>query len=104
MEIPADFINFKLYELLTRFAPFGVGNPEPVFASEVTIRSIRTVGADSKHLKLVVNGLDTIAFNFGHLAAQLKTGDSVKIAYCLALDTFNGNRKLQLKVKDIWTS
>lgn len=102
-EIPIDFMNFELYKLLTQFAPFGIGNPEPVFASDVILNSFRTVGAEGKHLKLVVNGLDAIAFNKGELAPQLKVGQQLSLAYSLDLNTFNGKASLQLKVKDINT-
>ncbi|MCL4390283.1 MAG: single-stranded-DNA-specific exonuclease RecJ [Patescibacteria group bacterium] len=94
-------INMNLYDDLARLAPFGIGNPEPVFASQGTIQNLRTVGADGKHLKLAVDGFDAIAFNQGPLAAKLKVGQEISLAYCLALDTFNGNHKLQLKIKDI---
>lgn len=101
MELPINLITLQLYEQITKLAPFGMGNPEPVFGSEVTIQNLRTVGQEGKHLKLVVNGLDAIAFNLGSLLPKLKVGDPIKIAYSIALDTFNYNHKLQLKVKDI---
>ncbi len=112
--VPVDLINFDLYELLSKLAPFGLGNPEPVFASKATVQSFRTVGAEGKHLKLTVsvipsevegshtnNSLDAIAFNHGAIAAKLKVGEEVNLAYSVALDTFNGNHKLQLKIRDI---
>ena len=101
MSLPLSFINFPLYELITKLAPYGLGNPEPVFTSEGVVQNLRTVGADGKHLKLVVSGLDAIAFNQAAVAAKLKVGQEISLAYCLALDTYNGNSKIQLKVKDI---
>ena len=101
LEIPLDLITYGLFRQLQQLAPFGIGNPEPVFASTGTIQSIRTVGADNKHLKLAINGLDAIYFNGGNLVGQLKICQKISLAYYLSLDTFNGNQKVQLKVKDV---
>lgn len=94
-------INMDLYQKIVQMAPFGMGNPEPVFASAGIIQNIRSVGAEGKHLKLVIDGLDAIAFNQGHLLPKLKIGQPIKLAYVLDLNTFNGQSGLQLKVKDI---
>ncbi len=101
MELDVNAVTMDLYKDLGKLAPFGMGNPEPVFASEVTIQSLRTVGQEGKHLKLVVNGLDAIAFNLGNLLPKLKVGDPIKIAYSIALDTYNFNHKLQLRIRDL---
>lgn len=103
-ELPLEAVNLDLYNSIADFAPFGMGNPEPVFAGLGKIQSLRLVGTDGKHLKLVISGLDAIAFGQGHNLASLKVGDSVKIAYLLSLNIWNGSQSLQLKVKDIWTS
>lgn len=44
---------------------------------------------------------DAIAFSFGHLYEKLRPKTSIDIVYTIDLDTWNGNRRLQLKVKDI---
>lgn len=110
-------ISYELYRELRQFEPFGLGNPEPTFASTVTIDNLRTVGQDGKHLKLSVishsssvtndqwpmanDRFDAIAFGQGNLAGQIKPGDKINIAYTIDEDTYNGNHKLQLKIKDI---
>lgn len=63
--------------------------------------SLRTVGVDGKHLKLVIDGFSAIAFNQGDLFIKIRSGDKISFAYSLALDTYNGGNKLQLKIKDI---
>lgn len=106
-ELDLAAVNMDLYNSLARFAPFGIGNPEPVFTSEVRIESIRTVGQENKHLKLTIfspqkaSPSEAIAFNQGSLVSKLKIGDRIKIAYSLDLNTFNGSSKLQFKIKDI---
>lgn len=121
-EIPLEFITEDLWQKLRYFEPFGFGNPEPVFATRnVIIVESRLVGADGKHLKLrlsspvipatvcagrqagIQSSIDAIAFNLGSLQSKLKSGSVVDIVYTIALDTWNGNKKLQLKIKDIKT-
>ncbi|KKU92486.1 MAG: Single-stranded-DNA-specific exonuclease RecJ [Microgenomates group bacterium GW2011_GWA1_48_10] len=107
-------IDVNLYQKIRQFEPFGLGNPEPTFASEVQVQNIRTVGQEGKHLKLTVVrtnqqpatsnqqlSIDCIAFNQGSLASQIKIGDKISIAYTIDLNSFNGHQTLQLKVKDV---
>ncbi|MBI3385917.1 single-stranded-DNA-specific exonuclease RecJ, partial [Candidatus Gottesmanbacteria bacterium] len=79
---------------------------EPVFSTRgVSMQDVRLVGKDGKHLKLSVGqsgvSLSAIAFSLGDLYRQLKSGKTVDIAYTVNLDTWNGNKRLQLKIKDI---
>jgi len=54
-EIPLEKVTFKLYEQTRAFAPFGIGNPEPVFASrQMKVFDARVIGSEGKHLKLRV--------------------------------------------------
>lgn len=105
-EISLELASEELWKEIQEFAPFGFGNPEPVFSTRgVSIQDIRLVGKDGKHLKLTVSQLSisvpAIAFSFGDLYGQLKSDKTVDIAYTVNLDTWNGNKRLQLKIKDI---
>ncbi len=111
-ELDLTDIDLDFYKNISRLSPFGIGNPEPVFSSRAEIVSLRRVGNSGKHLKLTVLPenrdektftlpLDAIAFNLGDLGTKLQTGDIISLAYSVTLDTFNGNHKVQLKVKDI---
>jgi single-stranded-DNA-specific exonuclease len=108
MEIPLEIVTEKLWESLRDFEPFGFGNPEPVFVTRgVTVEDARLVGADGKHLKLRVtshvshNTIDAIAFGMGNIYSKLRPDAKVDIAYSIDMNVWNGNKKLQLKVKDI---
>ncbi|MBI3385024.1 single-stranded-DNA-specific exonuclease RecJ [Candidatus Gottesmanbacteria bacterium] len=105
-KLDLENITSELFEKLEELKPFGMKNPEPLFCSEVEVVETRLVGATAKHLKLVVRGssdqnYDAIAFNFGGLAGKINKGDKIQIAYTIAKDEWNGNNKLQLKVRDI---
>ncbi len=106
LEIPFAILDEELYQSLQQLAPFGMGNPEPVFATRgVKIENIRVLGKEANHLKLMVSqdgkSFEAIAFGMGALSSEVKVGDKVDIAYVLDENTWNGNTKLQLKVKDI---
>lgn len=100
-EISSKQLSKKLVNDLEKFEPCGVDNPRPLLASKaMRISDIRTVGG-GQHLKFKSEGIDSIAFSFGNLAALLKEGQLVDVAYYLEIDQFNGFEKLQLKVVDI---
>ncbi len=101
-EIPLDIITPELHQAVQQLQPFGFGNPEPVFVTrEVVVKEARLVGADGKHLKLRLSSIDAIAFNFGHLNGKLQNNATIDVAYSIDMNTWNGNSRLQLKVKDI---
>lgn len=102
-DIPLSLVGQDLYNEVNRFAPFGLGNPRPVFASNhVTVSSPKRVGKDFSHLKFMVSGLDAIYFQ---APPDLNLSDQVeKIVYSLDINTYNGVSKLQLLVKDIYGS
>lgn len=107
-EVNLGDLNFSFYEKIMRLAPFGEGNLQPVFASrDVKIVDVRLVGNGGQHLKLQVISpksqvkFDAIGFSMANFFSQLSPEKPVDIAYNLAVDEWNGQRRLQLKLKDI---
>ncbi|MFZ3031703.1 MAG: single-stranded-DNA-specific exonuclease RecJ [Candidatus Moraniibacteriota bacterium] len=103
-----EYITSQFYRDLVSFAPFGEGNPEPVFALEnMVVREARLVGNGSKHLKLslVSQGgnkcFDAIGFSFGVNFPDLKENDILDVAFTLDENRWNGSTSLQLKLVDI---
>ena len=89
---------------LARLEPHGMGNPRPVFVS----RNLRVRGAralkEGAHLKLTLldeNGRawDAIAFRMGERLTHL--ADTIDLAYTLEMNSWNGEQRLQLNVKDL---
>ncbi|MDH3359532.1 MAG: hypothetical protein OEL55_01550, partial [Desulfobulbaceae bacterium] len=95
----ADFING--YQ---RLEPFGVGNPEPVFASseEIVFENAKVVGND--HLKFTarINGSRWagIGFGFGGFLDQVE-GQLTRPAFTVRKNFFRGREEWQLNVVDI---
>ncbi|OGD85769.1 single-stranded-DNA-specific exonuclease RecJ [Candidatus Curtissbacteria bacterium RBG_16_39_7] len=108
IDIPIDssLINRALFEKIQDLAPFGMGNPEPVFLTRnFLVENLRTVGSLNNHLKLQVRSdsksFETIGFGLGEEAHFLRPGMEVDLVYTLSQDSWNGNTKLVLKVKDL---
>jgi len=106
--LKTEHITPKLYRDMMLFAPFGEGNPEPIFSlHDMVIREVRFVGNGNKHLKLSLvqkDGLkcfDAIGFSFGQIHPDLKEGDVLDIAFQLCENTWNGSTTIQLKLVDI---
>ena len=113
---PAE-IGMGLAEQLRRLAPFGAGNPEPVFiCSELTAHEVRLLpdkkGSGPGHLKLKLGEargpgvaevdspeFDAIGFSLG--GTSLPVGARLDAAFQLSIDSWNGAQRLQLKLKDL---
>ncbi len=116
-EIQLEDINWKLYDLLEKFEPFGVANDEPIYAARgITVVGVEPVGAEGKHLRLLVKHRShvvykTIAFGFGNIerhpsnwAETLRPGDQVDLAFTVSVNEWNGNRELQMQIVDLQKS
>ncbi|KKU87030.1 MAG: Single-stranded-DNA-specific exonuclease RecJ [Candidatus Beckwithbacteria bacterium GW2011_GWC2_47_9] len=95
-------INWELFKELERFAPFGFGNPVPLFYTKsVKLLSFYPVGAENRHLKLKLPGFAGIAFGQGDLAEKLEPGQLIDIIYSIEQNSWNNHSNLELKIKEI---
>jgi len=89
-------------------APFGMGNPTPVFAvtDAQVVQCIRR-GQDGAHLSLTLRAdpgarpVPAIWFRHGECYNQLRTGDRVDVAFTVGLNTYLGTTSAQMVVKDV---
>ena len=97
-------ITFDFVEEITRLAPFGVGNPSPIFITEnVTIERVDLLS--QKHLKLKLSDKkcqrNALAWNsYGN--PLLRKGTVVNIAYQVDINLYQGVSSVQLTIKDVW--
>jgi len=104
-EISISDITPGFFKILRQFAPFGPGNMKPVFLTSELKDSggSRVVGNDHLRISLrngtggVVHG---IGFGLGVLEPLVKN-EVIDICYHLEESEWNGERKLDLVVKDI---
>ncbi len=106
-EISLKDINWELYRALQSLEPYGIGNPQPIFAAfGVHEKEARLIGKDSRHLKMKIsdaNGkeFDTIGFGFGNIFPDLAQNPNLDICYTIEENNWNNHRSLQLKLKDV---
>jgi single-stranded-DNA-specific exonuclease len=108
VDVAIDFseISMRLYDIIEKLMPFGMGNPKPVFTtSGAEIIDHRKVGREEKHLSLKLKeaGRETRGICFGFENCSTVKYDNVKydIAYQIIEDNWNGNKELKLQVVDI---
>jgi single-stranded-DNA-specific exonuclease len=106
MEIDFSLIDGKLYETIRQFEPTGLGNPGPSFVTrKVRVVEARTVGSESRHLKLKLEkkgiSFEAIGFGLGGKIAKLRPGIVVDVVFNIDENVWNGYKNLQLKLKDI---
>ncbi len=86
-------------------APFGNAHPQPLFATQLEITSLRPIGKDLNHLKLQLKGNNTVysAIAFSKAAAwqELRVGESYEFAYYINENEWQGVRELQLELVDV---
>lgn len=106
-EVNLEEVDWKLFELLEKFAPFGRGNSEPCYlARGVKVAGIQPVGQNGQHLRLMVAHKTaavrkTIGFCFGNWCEKIKVGDALDIVFKVGINEWNGNRELELKIIDL---
>lgn len=107
-DVPLGALSWDLLAQLAVLEPFGQANPQPVLMSRrVRVASSRATGAEGQHLKLRLDdaaggpSYDAIAFRLGHLAPHFAKPRVIDIAYTLEANEWNGNRNLQINIKDL---
>lgn len=107
LEIGFNNLSPELYKSLQALSPFGMGNHEPIFLSRrVLVREKRLLGKDGKHLRLILQGgdigkvLEAVAFGMGDRASELQEEGYIDIVYTLDENEWNGQKRLQLKIRD----
>jgi len=111
-EIDFSLVNKNFYQLISKLAPFGFGNPEPVFLlRNARITNLRTMGKGEQHLKLWLDDprtsaverlpAEAVGFGWGEWRDKLSPGDLVDVVFNLDLNCWNGRETIQLKIKDL---
>ena len=97
-------IGENLWQTVSLFAPFGMGNEKPIFKlNNVSIRSIKQFGKAGEHLELSLeNGLKAISF-FSSLTTYslLPTSSSCTLHAHLEKSYFRNRPELRLRIVSI---
>lgn len=101
-------VNFKFYQQLKRFAPFGPGNERPFFCTHrvYDYGTSKVVGRGQEHIKLELvdnksnNIMNGIAFGQSSQARYIKTRRAFDICYTIEENTHKRG-EVQLQIEDI---
>lgn len=105
-EIKPDEVSFETKNYLSKFEPFGRGNPEPTLViRNIKLLGMRAVGKEKDHLQFPVqigkDSINAIAFRLGEHLDKIDIKKPHDIAFNLDINEWRGNKKLQLRVVDI---
>ncbi|HLL61379.1 MAG TPA: hypothetical protein VK338_06700, partial [Candidatus Nitrosocosmicus sp.] len=102
ISLPFSKVNLKLVRLLDSLKPFGMGNKEPSFLSNVRIVSKKLFGKKNEHLKLIVKDpvqssfpIEIISFSKGKQYEKYAVDQEIEIVYKLEIDRWNGRENLR---------
>lgn len=101
-------INYDLAEVLEILAPFGTGNPMPIFGVYSAIIERITPIGNGKHLRLLfkkdLSMLSCVMFSVTEHELGFAVGDEVDIAVVVGTNYHNGEKQLSVQLKAIKTA
>lgn len=118
-ELTLDQLNWSTYKLIEKMAPFGIGNPKPIFLVRgVEIFSAKSFGNGGLHLELIfkkTTGEKISAIGFflclpgefdgqnGHhfRGVNLLAGEKIDLLVTLEKSTFKNYPELRLRIVDL---
>ena len=110
VEAGAGDLDWRAFQEINNFAPFGEGNPAPLFLlGQARISEIRSVGSNGCHLKLFlekdtekgIKRFRAIGFGLADFCDKIKLGDKIDVVFELIANEWNGTKELQLKIIDL---
>ena len=101
-------VNWVNWKQIEKFAPFGMGNPKPVFLFEnIKLADARFFGKEKTHLELSFENSAVKAIMFfakdekNEKFNELKAGDTVDLVATMEVNTFRNKRELRLQIVDL---
>lgn len=102
-----DDVTWNLWDDISQLAPFGVGNPRPLFAFEnILLETVTTFGKQKNHLKLILReevskSVEAIEFFKTPDDYDLKEGERRNVLAHLEKNTFGYRPQLRLRIVDV---
>lgn len=108
VKLPISAIRLSLAKDLEKLQPFGIGNSQPTFYSEVELVGAKMFGKNNDHLRLSVRDMDKssfplelIAFSKGKDFTKYSRGQKMKIMYQIEVNKWGSKENLQGKLRYI---
>ena len=106
VDISLEMLTPKFLDLINQMSPFGPGNPLPIFHSKELRSNNSPRVLKDRHLKLQISQnsrhyFDGIGFGLSEHLPVVSNGEIFDACYCIEENDFNGQVKLQLRLKDL---
>ena len=106
LDISLEMLTPKFLDLINQMSPFGPGNPLPIFHSKELRSNNSPRVLKDRHLKLQISQnsrhyFDGIGFGLSEHLPVVSNGEIFDACYCIEENDFNGQVKLQLRLKDL---
>lgn len=108
LELELSDVTMHNYHALRQMAPFGVGNPKPVFAfKNVVVDSVRQFGKTTEHLEVILVNKQTKIKAISWFATadsfteKIEAGKSITLLGEFDFSVFRGKSELRLKIVDV---
>lgn len=104
-----DEVNWEIYNVVEKLAPFGAGNPKPLFLFEkIKIAAIKNFGKEKNHLEICFrkeDGKNVSAIGFfmngDEWGIELKEGGKINLVATMEKSMFRNFPELRLRIVDI---
>ena len=105
LKIPASVVTANLLDEIDKLKPFGMGNEQPIFLSEkLGVVGADIIGKDRTHLRLKIYDGNryhkAVFFGGARYEKEFVAGEKVDLVYTLNKNEYNGNKYVDLIVKD----
>ncbi len=103
--VDVDDVTMELLQEMDSLAPFGMGNPKPLFHISAKPDNLKQIGAEKNHLKFQFKKdksiVDVIGFGFGHVFHKIMNDSEIEVVGELQTNEWNGIKKPQFFLKDL---
>jgi single-stranded-DNA-specific exonuclease len=109
-EIVMSEVHDRTLDSVNRLAPFGSGNPQPLFmARNVRVLDARVIGETGAHLKLALaaqptgptSEVEAIGWRMGHHLPHIRSKPRVDLLFHIEREEFRGEMRLRAKIRDL---
>ncbi len=109
-KLSLDDVNWNTYSHIEKFAPFGLGNPKPLFLFEnIEVSNMKLFGKEQNHLELKFRnnkGKEVTAIAFfssgEKFPVSVKVGSKINLVATLEKSEFRNFPELRLRIVDIY--
>jgi len=106
-ELKFETLTLDFVDRLQSLAPYGSGNPLPIFVSRMlVVRRVDCLGKQKTHLKLALESsrgtiLPAIGFRMSDLADSLPVGTLVDVVFEASINVWRDKKEVQLRLIDL---